>query len=90
MYDRTKDQEERLGVRRAQMQVQDIDDKVYCCYFTTTLKEVAQSWFNGLTPRSVSYFQDLADGFVCPFITSRKEGWTSIHLFKLSRDCRSP
>ena len=48
LYDGTADLEEHLRVYKAQMNVQDVDDATYCLYFPTTLKGVAQSWFNGL------------------------------------------
>lgn len=80
LYDATIDPEEHLGVYKAQMYIQDVDDDTYCRYFLATMKGVAQSCFNSLAPRSVSCFQDLADRFVSKFITSRKERRTSIHL----------
>jgi len=49
------------------MYVQNVDDAVYCRFFLATLKGVAQSWFNGLSLRIISCFQDLADRFVSPF-----------------------
>jgi len=52
------------------MYVQDVDDTAYCRYFPATLKRVTQSWFNGLPPGTISYFQDLADRFVSQFIAS--------------------
>jgi len=67
------------------MYVQDVDDATHCCYFPATLKEVPQSWFNGLTPGSVSCFQDLTDRFVSQCIASRKERQTSIHLSKIKQ-----
>jgi len=45
---------------------------------------VAQSWFNGLPPGSVTCFQNLADKFISKFIASRKERRTSIHLSKIT------
>jgi len=41
LYDGTTDLEEHLGVYKAQMYVQDVDDSAYCRYFPATLKEVA-------------------------------------------------
>ena len=64
IYDGTTDPEEHLGVYKAQMYVQDVDDASYCRYFPATLKGAAQSWFNGLTLGSLTCFQDLADKFV--------------------------
>jgi len=73
LYDGMVDPEEHLGVYKAQMCMQDVDDAAYCCCFPATLKEVVQSWFNGLPQGSVTCFQDLADKFVSQFIASRKE-----------------
>jgi len=71
LYDGTTDPEEHLGIYKAQMYVQDVDDASYCRYFPALLKGVLQSWFNGLPPRSITCFQDLADKFVSQFIASR-------------------
>ena len=46
---------------------------------------MAQSWFNGLTMRSISCFQDLPNRFVNQFIASCKEMRTSIHLSKIKQ-----
>ena len=64
LYDRTTGPEEHLGVYNAHLYVQDVDNATYCRYFPATLKGVAQSWFNGLRPETVTYFQDLADKFI--------------------------
>jgi len=56
LYHGTIDPEENLGVYKAQMYIEDVDDAVHCRYFPATLKGVAQSSFNDLTPGSVSYF----------------------------------
>jgi len=85
LYDGTTDPEEHLGVYKAQMYVQDVDDSAYCRYFPATLKGVAQSWFNGLPPGSFTYFQDLAYEFVSQFIASRKERRTNIHMSKIKQ-----
>ena len=83
LYDGTGDPEEHLGVYKAQMYVQDVDDASYCRYFPATLKGVAQSCFNGLPQGGITCFQDLDDKFVGQFIASRKERRTSIHLSKI-------
>jgi len=41
LYDGTTDLLELLGVYKAQMYVQDVDDASYCRYFPATLKGVA-------------------------------------------------
>jgi len=82
--------EPQFGVYKAQMHVQDVDDATYYQYFPATLKGVTQSWFNSLTPGSISCFQDLVDRFVSQFIASYKERWTNIHLSKIkqgSQEC---
>ena len=57
LYDGTTDLEEYLGVYKAQMHIQDVDDVTYCRYFPTTLKGVAQLWFNGLPPEASLVFK---------------------------------
>ena len=83
LYDGTTDLEEHLGVHKAQMYIQDVDNAAYCCYLPATLKGGAESWFNGLAPGSVSCFQDLSYRFLSQFIASRKKRQTSIHLSKI-------
>jgi len=84
LHDRTTDPKEHLGVYKAQMYVQDVDDAANCRYFPATLKGVAQS-FNDLPPGTITCFQDLADKFVSQFIACRKERRTSIHLSKIKQ-----
>jgi len=73
LCDGITDPEEHLGVYKEQIYVQNVDDTTYYWYFPATLKGVAQSWFNGLPPETISCFQDLADRFVKQFIGNRKE-----------------
>jgi len=56
LYDGVTNPEGHIGVYKAQMYVQDVDDATCCRYFPATLKEVAQSWFNSLAPRSTMCF----------------------------------
>jgi len=64
LYNGTTDPEEHLGVYKAQMYVQDVDDTTYYRYFLAILKGVSQSWFNNLTSGTFTCFQELADKFV--------------------------
>lgn len=41
LYDGNTDPEEHLGLYKAHMYVQDVDDATYCRYFPATLEEVA-------------------------------------------------
>jgi len=86
LYDGTTNPEVHLGVYKAQMYVQDVDNATYCRYFPAILKEVAQSWFNGLPPGTIICFQDLADKFVSQFIVSQKERRTNTHLSKIKQE----
>jgi len=85
LYDRTEDPEEHMGVYNAQIYLQEVDDAACYCYFLATLKGVAQSWFNGMPPGSISCFQDLANKFVRQFIATRKERRTSVYLSKIKQ-----
>jgi len=73
LYVGTTDPKEHLRVYKAQMYIQDVDDATYYHYFLATVKGVRQSSFNGLAPKTISCFQDLADKFISQFIASRKE-----------------
>ena len=85
LYDGATDPEKHLGVHKAPVYVQVVDDIACYQYFLVTLKVVAQSWFNGLTLGSAFCFQDLADRFVIQYIASRKERRSSIHLLKIKQ-----
>ena len=43
LYDGAADPEEHLGVYKAHIYLQDVDDVTYCCYFPATIKGVEQS-----------------------------------------------
>ena len=85
LYNGTTGPEEHLGVYKAQMCIQDVDDAAYYPQFPATLKRMAQSWFKGLTLRSVTRFQDLAGQFVSQFISNCKERRTSFHLSRIKQ-----
>ena len=57
LYDGTKDPEEYLGVYKAQIYIQDIDNILYCRYIAVALKGVAQSWLKSLTPGAFLAFK---------------------------------
>ena len=86
LHNGTTDLKNHLGVvYKAQMYVQDVDDIAYYRYFPAALEGIAQSWFNGLNPKSVSCFQDLVDRLISQFITSHKERGASIHRPKIKQ-----
>lgn len=63
-FDETTD----LDVYKAQMCIHDVDDATCYHYFPTTLKGIAQKWFNGLPNGSVTSFLQLAELFTAHFI----------------------
>jgi len=67
------------------MYVQDVDDVICYHYFPTTLKRIAQKWFNGLPDGSITSLLQLAELFNDHFIASRREQKTSIHLTKIQQ-----
>ena len=48
LFDGTTDPDDHLDVYKVQMCVQDVDDAICCQYFSATLREIAQVWFNCL------------------------------------------
>jgi len=90
LYDGTTNLERHLGVYKAQMYIQDVDDAAYCKNFLATLKGVAQSWFNGLATGSVSCFQDVVDRFISQCIASHKERPINIHLSRIEQGSQKP
>jgi len=83
LFDGTTDPDDPVDVYKAQMYVQDVDDRTCCRYFPATLKGIAQKWFNGLPRGSVSSFFQLAELFSAHFVASKKERKTSIHLAQI-------
>ena len=81
LYDGTIDPEEHLGVYKAQMYMQDVDDASLPRHF----KRNDAVLVNGLTSGSITCFQDLADKFVNQVIASYKERRTSFHLSKIKQ-----
>lgn len=65
------------------MYIQAVDDATWGKNFPTTLKEVAQKWFNNLPPNSVNNFTELSYLFSSHFIANRQEKKTSMHLGKV-------
>ena len=63
LFDGITDPDDHLDVYKAQMYVQNLEDVMCCRYFLTTLKGIAQKWFNSLPSGSVTSFFPLAELF---------------------------
>ena len=80
---RTTDLDDHLDVYKGQMYVQDVNNVTCQRYFPTTLKDIAQKWFNDLPGGSFTSFLQLAELFNARFIKNKRERKTSIHLAKI-------
>ena len=70
-YDATTDPEDHLFVFMTQMRLQTAVDAVRCKTFPMFLEGRARQWFQGLPPRSIRSFTQLARLFSAQFISSR-------------------
>jgi len=60
-----------------------VDDAIYYQYFPTTLRGIAQKWFNDLLSGSITSFLQLAELFSMHFVVNKRERKTSIHMAKI-------
>ena len=72
-FDEATDPDDYLDVYKAQMCMQDIDDATYYHCFLTTLKWIAQKWFNELHDGSITFFVQLLELFRAHFISNKRE-----------------
>ncbi|XP_016199497.1 uncharacterized protein LOC107640494 [Arachis ipaensis] len=67
LYDGTSDPSHHLSNFRSRIYLADAFDATRCKAFPTTLTKTAMKWFDGLPPRSVTSFDDLARNFFTKF-----------------------
>ncbi|XP_071920768.1 uncharacterized protein [Coffea arabica] len=79
-YDATTDPEDHLFAFLTQMRLQTAADAVRCKTFPMFLEGKARQWFQGLPPRSVRSFSQLARLFAAQFVSSRAYSKTAAHL----------
>ena len=79
-YDATTDPEDHLFAFLTQMRLQTAADAVRCKTFPMFLEGKARQWFQGLPPRSVRSFSQLARLFAAQFVSSRAYSKTTAHL----------
>jgi len=82
-FDGTSDPEEHLATYKHLMYFQGPDDATWCRYFLSTLKGIAQKWFNSLPDHSINNFNELSSIFVHHFMANKREKKTSMHLAKI-------
>ncbi|XP_015965411.1 uncharacterized protein LOC107489158 [Arachis duranensis] len=67
LYDETSDPIHHLSNFKSRMYLADAYDVTCCKAFSTTLTKAVMKWFDGLPPRSVTSFDDLARKFLTRF-----------------------
>lgn len=71
-YDGTTDPQDHLAAYKAQMSVQMGCEAVWCKFFPTTLKGIAQIWFTNLPNGSITKFTELSSLFTQHFIAKKE------------------
>ncbi|XP_027181965.1 uncharacterized protein LOC113780356 [Coffea eugenioides] len=84
-YDATTDPEDHLFVFMTQMRLQTAADAVRCKTFPMFLEGRARQWFQGLPPRSISSFTQLARQFSAQFVSSRAYSKSTAHLMTIQQ-----
>ena len=82
-YDGTTDPDDQLAAYKHLMYLQGVYDATWCKYFPTTLKGVAQKWFNSLPDQSIRNFTELSMIFTHHFMANKQLQKTSIDLGKI-------
>nr|XP_027086512.1 uncharacterized protein LOC113708248 [Coffea arabica] len=85
MYDASIDPKDHLSVFLTHMQLQTAADEIRCKTFPMFLKGKAQLWFQGLAPRSIRSFPELARQFVAQFVSSKTYAKNATHLMSISQ-----
>ncbi|XP_027150455.1 uncharacterized protein LOC113750706 [Coffea eugenioides] len=84
-YDATTDPEDHLFVFMTQMRLQTAADAVRCKTFPMFLEGRARQWFQGLPPKSISSFTQLARLFSAQFVSSRAFSKSTAHLMTIQQ-----
>ncbi|XP_027155637.1 uncharacterized protein LOC113756010 [Coffea eugenioides] len=84
-YDATTDPEDHLFVFLTQMHLQTVADVVRCKTFPMFLEGKARQWFQGLPPRSIRSFTQLARLFSTQFVSSRAFSKSTAHLMTIQQ-----
>ncbi|XP_071933287.1 uncharacterized protein [Coffea arabica] len=84
-YDATTDPEDHLFAFLTQMRLQTAADAVRCKTFSMFLEGKARQWFQGLPPRSIKSFAQLARLFAAQFVSSRAFSKSMAHLMTIQQ-----
>nr|XP_027075683.1 uncharacterized protein LOC113699515 [Coffea arabica] len=84
-YDATTDPEDYLFAFMRQMRLQMAADAVRCKTFPMFLEGKARQWFQGLPPRSIRSFAQLARLFSAQFVSSRAFSKSTAHLMTIQQ-----
>ena len=69
-YNGTIDLINHISSFRTNMMLQNVNDKILCRVFPSTLTKTAQKWFHQLSKNSISSFEELIEKFRTQFITN--------------------
>ncbi|XP_027172230.1 uncharacterized protein LOC113771881 [Coffea eugenioides] len=84
-YDATTDSEDHLFAFLTQMRLQTAADAVRYKTFPMFLEGKARQWFQGLPPRSIQSFTQLARLFSAQFVSSRAFSKSTAHLMTIQQ-----
>ena len=82
-YDATTDLEDQLFAFLTYMRLQTAANAVRCKIFPMFLEGKAHKWFQGLPPRSIQSFTQLARLFSAQFVSSRAFSKNTAHLMTI-------
>ena len=84
-FDRSKDPIDHLNTYKNQIELHGYQDPIRCRAFAITLKGLALSWFNRLSPSSISSFTELSIAFVSYFIEAKTYRKPSYHHLTINQ-----
>ncbi|XP_021718596.1 uncharacterized protein LOC110686295 [Chenopodium quinoa] len=84
-YDGKTDPTDHLNAYKAQMGVETECEASWCRFFPTTLKVIAQTWFNNLAPGSIKTFEKLSTLFKKHITAGSRLTKTSVHLMTVKQ-----
>nr|XP_027102744.1 uncharacterized protein LOC113723988 [Coffea arabica] len=84
-YDATTDPEDHLFAFLTQIRLQTAADAVRCKTFLMFLEGKARQWFQGLPPKSIRSFAQLARLFAAQFVSSRAFSKSTAHLMTIQQ-----
>ncbi|XP_015939964.1 uncharacterized protein LOC107465502 [Arachis duranensis] len=89
-YDGTFDPSHHLNNFRSRIYLTDASDAIRCKAFPTTLTKTAIKWFDSLSPRSITSFDDLAKKFLARFSIQKDKAKHALSLLGIKqRDRKS-